>query len=156
DARSSTRASSASPKRFVAGLMAMHNIARVVSDMVPRRANQLGIALAKQLHFLGQTNLSNASAVKNLIRMGKAPGAESVWGRHGSDSRLGRHLPGVRIHVLGPPDLTQSEKIRTMRARDPSEFWHLLDGTLRTHRYLGTPSGRGRRAHRAGAGSRSD
>lgn len=128
DARKATRDSSASRRGFIAGLGAMHDIAAVVADLAQRRASWFGPALAKQLRFLGEDNIRNASAVKNLIAMGKARGAVAVWARHGSTSGLERHLPGVKVHVLGPPDLTQTETIKTMRSKDPSEFWHLLAG----------------------------
>jgi hypothetical protein len=38
-------------------------------------------------------------------------------------------LPGVTVHVLGPPTLDQSEDIRTMRSRDADEFWQLQAAT---------------------------
>jgi hypothetical protein len=32
----------------------------------------------------------------------------------------------VKVHVLGPPNLEQTEKIRKQRSSDPDEFWQLL------------------------------
>ena len=60
--------------------------------------------------------------------MGKSKGAKAVWAHHGSKSGLEPLLPGVKVHVLGPPDLTQSEKIRKQKSRDPDQFWHLVSG----------------------------
>ena len=34
-------------------------------------------------------------------------------------------LPGIKVHVLGPPTLHQSEAIRKQRSADPAEYWHL-------------------------------
>jgi len=34
----------------------------------------------------------------------------------------------VKVHVLGPPNLRQTETIRKMRASDPDQFWQLLGG----------------------------
>lgn len=34
-------------------------------------------------------------------------------------------LPGVAVHVLGPPTLDQTDSIRKQRSRDPDEFWSL-------------------------------
>jgi hypothetical protein len=62
------------------------------------------------------------------MAMGRRKGAKAVWAHHGSKSGLERLLPGVKVHVLGPPDLKQSEKIRKMKSRDPEQFWHLLSG----------------------------
>ena len=58
--------------------------------------------------------------------MGSRKGASAVWAHHGSKSGLDQLLPGVKVHVFGPPDLTQSEKIRKQKSRDPDQFWHLL------------------------------
>jgi hypothetical protein len=63
---------------------------------------------------------------------------------------LERHLPGVKVRVLGPPDLTQTEKIRKMRARDPDQFWHLLAGPARTL-HVQTPVATGLRLAKRGA-----
>ncbi|MGH7340109.1 MAG: MBL fold metallo-hydrolase, partial [Candidatus Rokuibacteriota bacterium] len=128
DARKATKDSSRSPKSFVASLSAMDGIARAVSDLAASRPSWMSASLQKELHFLGMDNIRNESAVKNLIAMGTAKGATAVWAHHGSRSGLERHLPGVKIHVLGPPNLEQTEKIRKMRKTDPDQFWHLLAG----------------------------
>ena len=118
-----------STKGFVAGLTAMHAIAdAVVALTAPRPPAWMGAALAKELWFLGMDNIANPSAVQNLIAMGKAPGTKAVWARHGSDAGLGQLLPGVNVHVLGPPSLEQSQKIRKQRSRDADQFWQLLAG----------------------------
>jgi hypothetical protein len=78
-----------------------------------------GATLTKQLYFLGQSNLANAAAVKNLMTV------ERDFLFFGSQTRLSRMLPGVRVHVLGPPTLEQTETIRNQRTTDASEFWHL-------------------------------
>jgi hypothetical protein len=88
----------------------------------------MSAAMAKQLRFLGMDNLRNKSAVDNLIAMGARPGARAVWAHHGSRSGLEALLPGVKVHVLGPPTLAQTEKIRKMRSSDPDQFWQLLGG----------------------------
>src|SRR5262249_51378738 len=36
-----------------------------------------------------------------------------------------RVLPGVKVHVLGPPTLKQSAAIQKQRQEDAAEFWHL-------------------------------
>ncbi len=38
---------------------------------------------------------------------------------------MGRLLPGVKAHVLGPPTLRQAAGMHQQRTRDPDEFWHL-------------------------------
>ncbi len=126
DARRATAGSKRSPKKFVASLEAMHRLAQHAWNVALRPPPSMSVAAAKQLRFLGMDNIKNRSAVQNLIAMGKRRGARAVWARHGSASGLERLLPGVKVHVLGPPDLTQTEKIRKMRSSDPDEFWQLL------------------------------
>ena len=130
DARRATGQSDRSRRSFVLGLAAMNAIAE---EMVRRSAapiRGLSHRAAAQLGFLGRTNLANRSAVENLLAMGAAPGARAVWARHGTDLRLGRILPGVRVDVLGPPDLEQTDAIRRMRSTDAAEFWHLAAKAL--------------------------
>jgi hypothetical protein len=77
--------------------------------------------VVRQLDFLGENNLANASAVKNLMTMG----TNQRYAYFGSKSGLEDFLPGVTTHVLGPPTLNQSDEIATQRSKDPDEFWHL-------------------------------
>jgi hypothetical protein len=104
----------------------MDDIAKAVVKHAELRSPNLPKTAARQLAFLGMDNIKNASAVKNLIAMGKRTGAKPVFARHGANSGLGPLLPGVRVRVLGPPDLTQTEKIRKMKSSDPDEFWQLM------------------------------
>src|SRR5262244_704267 len=128
DATKATRDSSRSPKSFTAGLQAMHDIARDVLAITERPPAWMSAALRKELAFIGGDNLRNKSAVQNLLAMGAARGVRAVWAHHGSSSGLDPLLPGVKVHVLGPPSLEQTEKIRKQRSRDPDQFWHLLTG----------------------------
>lgn len=101
----------------VAALASMH----VVSGAVVAEAKRLGLRgeVNQQLKFIGEDNLKNADAVRTLMRM---KGRRYLAA--GDDPRLGRILPGVRCHVLGPPTLEQTSTIEKQRARDP-EYWHL-------------------------------
>ena len=128
DAKTATKDSLRSPKSFVGGLTAMHGIAESILKLAESRPSWMGPTLQKELRFLGMDNISNKSAVDNLIAMGSARGATAVWAHHGSDSKLEDLLPGVKVRVLGPPNLVQTEKIRKQRATDPDQFWHLLAG----------------------------
>lgn len=75
-----------------------------------------------QLRFIGEDNIKNASAVLNLMKMGKRP---PVYTWHGQPSGLESVLPGIKVHVLGPPTVDQADTIRKQRSRDPDEFWQL-------------------------------
>jgi hypothetical protein len=129
DARKATSNSSRSAKAFTAGLAAMHDVAAAVYRLAQSPPAWMGPSLQKELSFLGEDNIRNESAVRNLMAMGSAKGARAVWAHHGSPSGLERLLPGVKVRVLGPPDLTQTEKIKKQRSKDPDEFWHFLSGT---------------------------
>lgn len=128
NARRATTDSARSEKSFIFGLNAMHRISEAVLALTERPPSWMGLQLAKNLRFLGMDNIKNRSAVENLIKMGKAPGSKAKWVRYGSDAGLGRLLPGVKVRVLGPPSLEQSEKIRKQRSKDVDQFWHLLAG----------------------------
>lgn len=151
NATQATRSSSRSKKSFVASLAAMHHVAGMIYELAEQRPSWMGAELTRELRFLGMDNIKNESAVRNLIAMGKAKGATAVWAHHGSRSGLERHLPGVKIHVLGPPDLRQSDKIRKMRKRDPDQFWHLLAGGAAGHAVNPLATGLGRRTKRRAA-----
>jgi hypothetical protein len=81
--------------------------------------------VTEQVRFLGETNLKNAGAVRNLMTMGER---SPVYARFGSKLPVARLLPGVAIDVLGPPTLRQSDAIAKQRSSDPNEFWQLVGG----------------------------
>ncbi len=76
-----------------------------------------------ELGFLGELGLANAAAVKNLESMAPKRGRRYVYS--GTDSGLGAVLPGVKVRVLGPPTISQSEGVQRQRKRDDAEYWHL-------------------------------
>ena len=120
DATVPTGGHSLRAKSFVAALGQMQRVARAVSREARRSESQMPSALVKRLTFIGDDNISNRSAVENLMTM-----APNKYVFFGSKTGMERHLPGVKIHVLGPPTLAQTETISRMRHEDPEEFWHL-------------------------------
>jgi ribonuclease BN (tRNA processing enzyme) len=104
----------------VRSLTNMQAFAAAVVEESRQLQGKLGSRRLAQLAFLGEENLTNAAAVKNLMTMGK-----NFYVYHGSRSGLEKVLPGVKIHVLGPPTLQQSSAIRKQRAKDEDEFWQL-------------------------------
>jgi len=72
-----------------------------------------------ELSFAGQNNLPNLSAVKNLMDMGKT----HHYVNTGYQLDWSAVLPGVKVWVLGPPTLKQSQKIETEARENPAEFW---------------------------------
>ena len=107
-------------RRFRGMLAQMHRVAESALSEISELDNALKTT-ARQLEFLGRMNLKNRPAVEALQRL-KCP---HVYASYGEPSGLEAILPGVKVRVLGPPTLAQSQSIRKERERDPSEFWHL-------------------------------
>lgn len=108
----------------IAGLQAMNEFAGWIhTAKFPRFFSK---KLRAELSFLGENNLANKSAVKNLMTM-----APNTYVYCGSKSGLEGLLPGVKIDVLGPPTVDQTKTIKKQRSRDPNEFWHLAVNTAR-------------------------
>lgn len=108
-------------KAAARSLVDMQAVAAQIVKAVKTRERAFTKNVAGQLRFIGEDNLSNASAVKNLAAMGK----RHVYAFHGGPSGLESVLPGVKVHVLGPPTLKQSDSIRKQRSRHETEYWHL-------------------------------
>ncbi|HWR51381.1 MAG TPA: MBL fold metallo-hydrolase [Bryobacteraceae bacterium] len=106
---------------FRAALDHMHTFAESVA--LEAAANRLDIGRDTRAHlaFLGEQNLKNTSAVKNLMDMGRK--ARATYVHCGSASGLEDVLPGVTVNVLGPPTLEQCDEIRKESAKNPDEFW---------------------------------
>lgn len=104
----------------IRALASMNAFAASVLEETRLLQGKLGTRRLAQLAFLGEDGIKNADAVKNLMTMGK----KNFYVYHGSRSGLEKVLPGVKIHVLGPPTLEQSSAIRKQRAKDEDEFWH--------------------------------
>lgn len=114
---------------FVGALREMHNISAAALSEIANRKAAIGGVLHKELSFLGEDNIKNHAAVVNLMEMGRS--GRAVYVHHGSKSGLEKILPGVKVRVLGPPTLKQSEAIRQQRAEDDAEFWHLQAAAVR-------------------------
>jgi hypothetical protein len=102
---------------FLGSLEDMHSVAASIAARAAEKSF-VGAQTAQQLKFIGEDNIKNPSAVRNLMQMGRSGKAYYVNAGMSLDI-----LPGVKCTVLGPPTLKQSNAIRKERARDPSEFW---------------------------------
>ena len=122
-------AESSSAQAFAArrlSLKPMNETARMIVAIAGD--SKLPLGLAKELGFIGEVNLANLSAVKNLQAMGARGQHRYVF--HGSRIDLADILPGIEIDVLGPPTLRQTESIRKQTPRNKDEFWHLMPQRL--------------------------
>jgi hypothetical protein len=104
-------------RALVRSLAEMHGVAELAGAAAQNVSDP---ALKERLGFLGENNLSNASAVKNLMTLGR----RRIYAHAEQKLALSSVLPGVQVRVLGPPTLVQSAKIRKQRREDRDEFWH--------------------------------
>ena len=125
DAKTATAASytggKPDAKAFVASLHDMHAVAEAIAREAVSPGIGLGTRSAEQLRFLGDDNIANRSAIENLLEMGQKGVAKYV--NCGTELGIDDVLPGVKVHVLGPPTLEQTDTIRKERSKDPNEFW---------------------------------
>jgi hypothetical protein len=99
-------------KGFARSLLAMQEFARLATEQTQRKGIRWeNPQIRAQLSFIGEDNLSNLSAVKNLMSMGKAQGAKAEYLYHGAKTSLSSRL-GVKVHVLGPPTVKQHNEVR--------------------------------------------
>jgi hypothetical protein len=101
----------------VAALSDIHEIAAEVVEAA--RHSRLPKGIRDRLTFIGEDNVKNLDAVKNLMDMGQK---DPVYVFSGSKSGLDTLLPGVKVHVLGPPTVDQSAKIKSY-AKTSDEYW---------------------------------
>lgn len=109
-------------KTLRASLASMSQVAEGIhAEAAGFRGTSFGSAGAR-LAALGMDNIANKDAVQNLMTMA---GKANYYVHHGSASGLEKVLPGVKVSVLGPPTLQQSDKIRKQTATQKDEFWML-------------------------------
>jgi hypothetical protein len=105
-------------KARVAALSNIHEIAAQVVKAAQR--GRLPKDIRELLTFIGEDNVKNLDAVKNLMDMGVK---DPIYVFSGSKSGLDSLLPGVKVHVLGPPTVDQSEKIKSSYAKTSDQYW---------------------------------
>jgi hypothetical protein len=105
----------------IAALQLMHEVARESLSV-----RNLPRGIREEFAFLGEANILNASAVKNLMTM-----AKNSYVFCGAKSGLEKILPGVKIDVLGPPTVKQTDTIRKQRSSDKDEFWMFQFGATK-------------------------
>jgi len=107
--------------KHMAGLKAVQDLALGILESPERVLAAAGPTERKYLTRLASLSIKNKKAVDLLGKMGK----KRFYVYAGGPSGIGRLLPGVRVSVLGPPTLKQSERIRKQTQWDEEEFWKL-------------------------------
>lgn len=113
-------ATAPSRRGFTKTLLEMQHVAAQLVSASKGLSGERFRSCRAELAAVGMDNIANPDAVANLQSM-----APNRWVCFGSNSGLGRILPGVKTTVLGPPTVDQSDAIRTQRKTAPDEFWQL-------------------------------
>ena len=111
-----------------AALMNMQGVANYALKEIQGGTRGIAKGVRDEIEFIGDDNLTNRAAVENLASMANS----NSYVHYGMKSGLEDVLPGVKIHVLGPPSLEQTDKILTQRSRDTDEFWHFQSNAGRS------------------------
>ena len=112
---------------FAARVQSLEGMHAVAEAVVARLNRKNGFAsnwpLAPRLRFIGEDNIKNVSAVNNLMTMAGARKTNYLYVFHGCKLNLSTILPGIKVHVLGPPTLGQTETIKKQASKSADEFW---------------------------------
>ncbi|MHC4155136.1 MAG: MBL fold metallo-hydrolase [Planctomycetota bacterium] len=110
------------------GLAAAQKFALELSRCPNRILAGASAKTQRYLRRIASLSIPNRKAILCLTRMGK----KHAYVHAGGPSGLEKLLPGVRVWVLGPPTLRQSESIRRQTRWEESEFWKLYAGAARS------------------------
>ncbi|GJL82829.1 MAG: hypothetical protein DHS20C01_24630 [marine bacterium B5-7] len=105
---------------FTTMLDDMHDVAAASLKELGTQSKRFSKDVRQQLGFLGQDNIKNRAAVEWLMKLP----CKHRYLAYGYGSGLERLVPGLNVHVLGPPTVDQTDEILTQRSRDADEFWH--------------------------------
>lgn len=120
-------------KNFASMLSDMHDVAAAIESEAQNLGDgtihnkTIDSQLKEKILFAADDNkIKNRKAVENLQKMGSPPDGESHYVSYGYDKiDWEKFLPGVKVHVLGPPSLEDSDKITSATSKS-DEFWSLL------------------------------
>jgi beta-lactamase superfamily II metal-dependent hydrolase len=127
--------------RQMKGLAAAQKFARELNRNPNRILAGASAKTQRYLRRIASLSIPNRKAILCLTRMG----TKHAYVHAGGPSGLKKLLPGVRVSVLGPPTLRQSESIRRQTQWDESEFWKLYAGAaISSSQNTATTRGRSR------------
>ena len=113
----------AASMHFAKALSNMDRFSRAIHRLGRQEAarKDFGTRMSKAFSFLGENNIANKSAVRNLMTMGH----ERRYLCFGEDAGTADILPGVEVDVLGPPTLEQHGDISAQSVQNQEEYWHI-------------------------------
>ena len=108
---------------FIASLRSMQLVAERAQQVAASEKRARRYKVSSEMEALSEINIPNKSALQNLLTMSGSDNTEFLHYRR--KTRLNRMFRAVRFHVLGPPTVEQSAKVRRQVARHKDEYWHL-------------------------------
>jgi hypothetical protein len=97
-----------------------------VMEVGLRQTRHLPTALREEIAFVGQNDLSNLSAVKNLAKMGNNRKSAYVY-YDKKIPKLATLLPKVKVDVIGPPTIKQKGDVVSQSSTNADEYWHFAN-----------------------------
>lgn len=116
-----THVLSAKALGHIKGLHAAQDFAAYLTENATRILAAAAPSTRTQLSKIASLSIPNKKAILCLNSMSP----KRAYVHAGSRSGLERLLPGVKVHVLGPPTLEQTETIRRQTSWNEDEFWKL-------------------------------
>jgi beta-lactamase superfamily II metal-dependent hydrolase len=122
-------------QHFAQMLDNMHEVAESIEFEASRLGDEnvyhqtISSDLQERILFTADDNgkIKNRKAVENLNAMATKGGRKPDYVSFGHDtSEWEKIIPGVKIHILGPPTLEQSDAIRSATSTS-GEFWSLQE-----------------------------
>ena len=116
------------PRAFALAIRNMNSFAgkvhKFASSMTDAQMRALGYSARERDHlsFIGENNIANLSAIKNLMGMGRMK-AKYLFA--GAPAGLTTLLPGVTVDVMGPPTVDQHPEAAKQNPKNLDEYWHL-------------------------------
>lgn len=107
--------------KHMMGLEVAQKFAMYLTEHANRILAAAGPRVRGNLTRIASLSIPNKKAILCLTGMSK----KRAYVYAGGPSGLEKLLPGVRVTVLGPPTLKQSETIRKQKQWDEAEFWKL-------------------------------
>ncbi len=108
-----------------AGLDQGRAFARVLSQEITTSAR----GVRADLRELAIAQLANQAAVDRLNAWSQ--GGKGAYVNYGKPLAIDTVVPGVQIHVIGPPTVTQHPAVQKERSTSP-EYWQLYHGLVAT------------------------
>ena len=110
---------------FINSLASMENLARRLEILAQEAKKKRRFGFSSEAEVLADINIPNKPALQTLLSLTGQDDTEFL--HYKSRTKLNRMFRGVKFHILGPPTVEQSSRVKRQRARDNEEYWHIAD-----------------------------